>query len=482
MTTEPRCAVRSAVALALSVGPFVSSAVAAPTERFAEREGLACATCHVGTDGGPLTAFGRDYRWRAPFFQDGQEGGELAAPVGAGSSSFGRWSGELASFARSGRDRAFGERTHTWSATETLRLRGDELFGDESLSFRGDGFASNWDGSGDYGFDEDSLGLSSAEVTWRGDAAGSFVRFGRQFVVAGAATRRVDGAAIRQPLGERLELDLFGGAPVEDGLGGRGGDLITGGRLGVRLGQSLRFGSSAYYAKDHSDPSDVKGGLDLQWSPTRRFELFTHFYWDWLADQLYDARAHLVFTPTIEWQFAYDWTRSVPGLFLPKSSLYSVFSDEEYVEHGLTVTRRFSSALSANVFGRHTDYAESDSLAQVGSGLDARYGPNGEDAVGAEAGWQDESRTSFGGSSTDDDALFARIWHLLWWTGSIYTAVDASTLFVMDDSFERDAALVRIAAGYDPHAWWDAEIGTDWVRDPDFESRLDLFARLRIRF
>ncbi len=479
--------------LALVVGGAAAPlARGAPTDRFAEREGLACSACHVGRDGGALNEFGRDYRFKAPFLEEGLErqvGATGAAAggteAGGGAPFLGRWSGELAWYGRRGRTRAYERQITTWSATESLRLRGEQLFGDEALSFRGDAYASQGDGEGEFQgdpYDDDSLGFNAAEVTWRGDARGSFVRFGRQFVVAGAATRRVDGAALRHPLGEDFELDFFGVSPADDGRGDRDGDLITGGRLGARLGRTLVVGGSAFYGKDHSDPADVKGGFDLHWTPTRRFELASHCHWDWLADQLYDARVHAVVTPSLTWQVAFDWIRSVPGLFLSKSSLYSVFSDEAYDESGLTVLRRFTESSSARVFGRYTDYSESDSLAQYGTGLDLRYGPGGEDAVGVEAGWQDESRTDFGGSSTDDDALFVRAYHLLFWTEALYHTLDASTLVVADSGWERDASLVRLAVGLDPRGWWDVQLGVDWVRDPDFEDRADLFARLRVRF
>lgn len=487
MTTDGRPAARAArrAALAAALLGMASPARALPTERYAEREGLRCTVCHVAAEGGPLTAFGRDWRWRAPLVDDGV-GGDPAAGGGAGEAPgpawYGRWSGDATLYARRGRDRAFGQRTTTGSLTETLRVRGEAIGGDERLSFRAETYAQQAAATGDSGLDDDSAGFSAAEVTWALSQRGSYVRFGRQFVVAGAAVRRVDGAALRAALGERFDLDLFGGRPSEDLLGGHDGDWVAGGRIGARVIGSLRLGASAFYAEDADDPSDGKGGLDLQWTPWRSLEFSAHGYWDWIAQELYDARARLVVTPSIAWQVALDWTHAVPGLFLPKSSLYSVFSEDPYDEGALTLTRRLGAQLAVNAFVRHTDYRGGESLTQAGGGIDARYGPNGEDSVGAEAAWQDESRSSLGGSSSDDDALFLRGWHLLWWTASLYTTLDGSVQLVRDANFGRDAALVRCAAGWDSRTWWDVQAGVDWVRDPDFEDRLDLFARLRLRF
>ena len=145
-----------------------------------------------------------------------------------------------------------------------------------------------------------------------------------------------------------------------------------------------------------------------------------------------------------------SFTHSVPALFLPKDSLFWVFSVDAYDESALTITRRFDERLSANLFGRHTAYGDGDRLEQFGGGVDARYGPNGEDTVGGEIAWQDEERGSLGGSSIDGDVVYLRGYHQLWWTGAIYTALDASIQHMLDSSV-RDATLLRALVGYDPH-------------------------------
>ena len=186
------------------------------------------------------------------------------------------------------------------------------------------------------------------------------------------------------------------------------------------------------------------------------------------------------------WQPSLEWqprpTGSTRCRALPAQGLdLLVFSVDAYEESALTVTRRFDERLSGSVYGRHTAYDDGDRLEQAGGSLDARYGPNGEDTVGGEVAWQNEERGSLGGSSVDGDVVFLRAYHQLWWTGSVYTALDASIQHLLSSS-GRDATLLRAVAGYDPHGSWDFEIGVDWRRDPDFEDEVDLFLRVRIRF
>jgi hypothetical protein len=402
--------------------------------------------------------------------------------LGDSRGGLGRWSGEATIWARTGGASVLGERTRSVSLVESLRLRGEQLFGDERISFDAEGFTRQGFAGSTGGLEDDGASLATAAVTFSSSRRDAWARLGRQFVASGAAVRRLDGLALRAPLSRSFEADLFGGVPSDNGFGGASGDLLAGGRLGTVLGPSFRAGVSGFYVKDETDPSDAKGGLDLQWLPLRGVDLAGHVFYDWIADRIYDSRAHVVFAPSIEWQLAADWTRAVPGLFLPKNSIFSVFSVDDYEETALALTRRFDQALSARGFARYTAYEGGDDLVQVGAGLDGRYGPNGEDAAGAEIAYQDEERSGLGGNSLDGDALFVRAYHLFWWTASIYTSLDASVQFSTASELDRDPLLARALAGYDTHRSWSLECGVDFVRDPEFESRLDFFARLRVRF
>ena len=287
-----------------SVVAAIVVASAAPCR--AQGGSLSCSACHVASSGGALTQTGREYRWRANGADDelagyhagiatrfssasgsseGGGGGSDAAPSG-----FGRWSGETSVYARVGRTRSLGQAVPLRSVIETLHLHGEGTVGDDSVTFDGDGFARQGLHSYDGGVDPDAVGFSTAQVTWKSAASGALARLGRQYVVAGTATRRVDGLAVRTPFGDSSEVELFGGVPSDNGFGGANGDFIGGGRVATHLGESFGIGASGFYSKDASDPADAKGGLDATWSPVRKIDLYGHVYYDWIADRIYDGR------------------------------------------------------------------------------------------------------------------------------------------------------------------------------------------------
>ena len=454
--------------------------------------GLSCVSCHTGMNGGPLTELGRRQRWSGDFAaiehalamrsQDDPDT-ESEPPVEPPSGpDLGDWSGRFSWFGRAGRTRVLGATERQVTSTEILEVEGSRLLGRENLSFQGEAIARSSLASGTEGFDDDAVQLVSAQLEWLGATPGSWIRVGRQFVASGVAVRWLDGLAVRRPIGDTFEIDAYGGIPSDRGLEGRSGDLLMGGRLGARLGASTRAGVSTFYAKDSTDPADLKVGLDFDTAPFKQVQVAAHLFYDGIGDRLYDARVHAVYLPSIEWQLAGDYSRTVPGLFLPKNSIFSVFSVDDYEETALTLTRRLDAHRSIRAFGRYTAYRGGEDLIHVGAGFDLRYGPNGEDSFGVEAAYQDEERSSLGGSSADGDTLFLRAYHFLYWSARLYTDVDVSVQAYAGDPLERNAVLAELAVGLRPTDRLDLQIGVDCVRDAEFEDRLDFFSRVVFHF
>ena len=481
-------------AIVLAAAPFLAGGVAGQSSWTQDvgTTGLSCVSCHTGTDGGPLTEVGRRLRWSGGFAgvehalamrsQDDPESESAPSVESASAPDLGDWSGRFSWFGRAGRTRVLGATERQVTSTEILELQGSRLLGRDNLSFQGEAIARSSLASGTEGFDDDAVQLVSAPLEWLGATPGSYLRIGRQFIASGVAVQWLDGAAVRQPLGDTFEIEAFGGIPSDRGLEGRSGDLLMGGRLGARLGASTHAGLSTYYAKDSSDPADLKVGLDFDTAPFRQLQISAHLFYDGIGDRLYDARVHAVYLPSIEWQLAGDYSRTVPGLFLPKNSIFSVFSVDDYEETALTLTRRLDAHRSVRAFGRYTAYRGGEDLIHVGAGLDLRFGPNGEDSFGVEAAYQDEERSSLGGSSADGDTLFLRAYHFLYWSARLYTAVDLSVQAYAGDPLERNALLGEIAVGLRPTDRLDLQVGVDYVRDAEFEDRLDLFSRVVFHF
>jgi hypothetical protein len=452
--------------------------------------GLSCISCHTETRGGPLNELGRRSRWSGVWTAQSladHRGDPFAARDEAATSQApkrnpaGDWSGELTWWGRATRERVLGASQPQYLSTESLRLSGERLLGRDDLSFHGEGVArSNF--SDPEGFDEDQAELISAELDWSGGPYGSAMRLGRQFVASGVTVKRLDGLWSYVPIGQRASIEAFGGVPSDRGFGGAAGDLLVGGRVASQIAPRTNAGLSGFYAEDDGDPTDGKFGLDLDTTPFDELQIVGHVFYDWIGERVYDARAHVVWTPSIEWQVAADYTLTVPGLFLPKDSIFSVFSVDDYEETSLAVTRRLDERRSVRAFARTTRYDGGSDVFHVGVGADARYGPGNEDAVGAEVAYQDETRPDLGGSSVDGDTLFVRAYHFFFWTGAVYTSLDVSLQAYAGDPFERDALLAQGAVGVRVSSGIDVLLGLDYTSDPEFEDRLGAFARATWRF
>lgn len=438
-----------------------------------------CRVCHVGAAGGPLTPAGRDYLWSGSGASLLLAGQDRASEAEHG--ALGEWGGDLTVWTMAGRERAAGSHEHFYSVSESLRLQGERLFGGEEWSFRGEGFARSVEQSGSGGSLGDVVEWVGAELDYRAADGTTVARLGRQWITQGVGAHRLDGLSLHRQMGASFEADVYGGVPSDNALGGASGDLLVGGRVGWRGARSLKLGASGFYQKDDTDPADLKAGLDLFWSPSSTLDLTGFLFYDWIADEWYDARLHLGWRPSLRWQWSLDWTHTIPGLFLPKNSIFSVFSLDRYDEGSLTLTRRMTEHWSWYAFGRSTWYEDSSRAVRTGGGLSLTYGPGGEDAVGAEVGHQDEDRHAGGGERVDGDALFTRAYHRLYWTARVYTAEDLMFNFYAGDPYERDSTVARLFVGYEA-AGYDVQVGTQYFRTPEFESRIDFLARLTWRF
>ncbi len=446
------------------------------TDVYAKREGLGCVVCHSSAKGGPLTAAGRDYLWSGKWMDLRQGPTESVDP------SPSRWSGETVFYGRVFHERVLGEAEVQYQASQSVYLEGTRLFGRDNLNFTGEAYGRAGF-SNDQGYEDDTLQLVTAEVDWTPKGYDGVLRLGRHWVTAGVGTHHVDGVSTSRVLGEHFDLDAYAGLPVDRGFGGRESDFLVGGRAGFHHGHQLNAGLSAFYAIDESDPADGKIGADFQLTPHERLDVLGHWFYDWIAERVYDQRLHLVWRASLSWQLSADYSRTVPGLFLPKNSIFSVFSVDRYEEASLTATYRFTERLSTRAFVRGTEYDDDTDVVQVGQGLDVRFGPGGEDDAGVEVAYHDEDREKGGATRVDSDAVFARAYHRLFWTGEIFTALEVAYNGFAGEAYGRDSSFARASLGYEPSgSTWRFLSGVDYLRNPEWSSRYDFWLRIAYRF
>ncbi len=466
-----RVLVRSWILVPWVIGiGWVDESAAHP--RYSIRAQRDCRDCHTAPQGGPLTAFGRLWEsqntTREPF-------SEASEPV-----PLALWSGESVTWFRSGRERVLGRKETQTTVSESLVLRGDQLFGNENLSFQGEAFGrANF--ASTEGYDEDRADLLRATLTYRNPESGTVLKAGRHWVTAGVGAHWLDGVSVHRRF-ESVELDGFAGVPVDNAIGGIRGDLLAGGRVGVRHDRKFQAGVSAFTGMDDDDPFDVKYGLDFLFSPSRQFDISGHVFYDWISDEFYDSRIHFLYKPNLFWQFAIDYTRTIPGAFLPKNSIFSVFSVDDYEEASFLISHRWSERVTIRVYDRYTDYEDGSDVHRLGADIDIRFGPRGENSMGLEVAYHDEERKRNAATDSDGDALFLRVYHLLYWTEDVYSAVDAFVNAYSGRPFSRNSALGRLTLGWQPADPWDLQVGTEYHRSAEFVRRWDVFARLTYRF
>jgi hypothetical protein len=170
------------------------------------------------------------------------------------------------------------------------------------------------------------------------------LRVGRQIVAEnGARMLHVDGGHVRLRLPGNLGLSAYAGSPVPPRFSGRGGLGMTGNRqanfaAGSRLSWfwpgRLEVGAAFAQANDRGDVAHQDVGADLRLFLPRRVELLTTGWWSLLEERPGEVDVSASWKPSRALQLLADWRHVEPDLFLPRTSIFSVFSDQRRNEVG----------------------------------------------------------------------------------------------------------------------------------------------------
>jgi hypothetical protein len=172
------------------------------------------------------------------------------------------------------------------------------------------------------------------------------VRLGRQLVCGGAARLLpLDGAALTLRTLNNISVDVYGGVPVTPRFAVRQGDFAAGTRLywqpsfhtavGVSFAELLKDGRQAR--------QDL--GIDGRWRVVPMLTLSGYALVSLLELRLGEADLAASVQPRPSLVISADYRRSAPDLFLPRSSILSVFSQETRDEAGGNVFWRALSRL-----------------------------------------------------------------------------------------------------------------------------------------
>lgn len=119
-----------------------------------------------------------------------------------------------------------------------------------------------WEGDMQYGF-----------LSYRANRSNLQFRAGRQWVVEGVATERVDGLYLKSDLAGGFTAAAFVGTPVVTQPNFQGGDLIYGGRLAHSSPNYYSIGISALRNESSSDGLREEEGIDLWLHPVKQLDI-----------------------------------------------------------------------------------------------------------------------------------------------------------------------------------------------------------------
>lgn len=200
----------------------------------------------------------------------------------------------------------------------------------ESDDFRVWGAGSAWyrQELGESTFASDSkLDLSYGYIQVdRGRSADGFIKAGRIYNYKGLYHQRFDGAEIYYLFDSGIELDLYGGSRTYNYTEAGDDVWLTGGRAGYRFSHRNTIGFSWLLAGTDQQWDDQKIGGDWFFTAWDWLELSGYWGYDLIASEFYEINTSLrgKLSRDFDLRFAYD--DIVPGLLIPKSSIFSVYS------------------------------------------------------------------------------------------------------------------------------------------------------------
>ncbi|MBW2730780.1 MAG: hypothetical protein JRH20_00215 [Deltaproteobacteria bacterium] len=220
--------------------------------------------------------------------------------------------------------------------------------------------------------------LLSYRAHEKGMFRGLQLRVGRQFVSAGPSVyEQLDGGYVhyRSPFG--LDVTAFGGVPTGIRFLRQswptnandykyGGNWVVGGRVGYRFKEFVGAGVSFRHKAYDAHTAFQELGWDAAVHPNSKLTIFSDGTFSMIAERLKEARGGVRFDLRRNLSLMAGYRFSEPDLFIPRTSIFSIFSDikhqEAFLESYWSPKRWLS--LSAEAGGRY--YGETCNLKEYG--------------------------------------------------------------------------------------------------------------------
>jgi hypothetical protein len=295
---------------------------------------------------------------------------------------------------------------------------------------------------------------------------------GRQVVVGGVARfTHLDGGRVDADVWGGLTATVYGGLNVVPRFMEGKGDAVVGSRVSWRRSWESELGASIIQVLDHGVPSRRDVGVDARWAIRSNLFLDGALIWSLLESRLADGQlaAHLSLSRSV--QLSADVRRTAPDLYLPRSSIFSVFAEEERDSLGGSVTWQATSEVAVAA-----DYHALSIVGQGGHDLAARvdWRPGRATSVGAQARWMEAPVNGY-----VQARAFARQGL---WRGLVMVADVDGTWLTRPVNGERLALLASATATYPIASGWSAHLSGLVGTTPLYRTYFEVIARASYDF
>jgi len=249
------------------------------------------------------------------------------------------------------------------------------------------------------------------------------------------------------------------------------GDFLTGARVFWRQAFDSEVGASYVYAlrRGYLARSDL--ALDGSWTPIRPVTVSALAQWSLEEARLAEARLQALWQVSSKLQFVADVQRTAPDLFLDRSSIFAVFSEERRDEAGGEIVYRVVQPLSL----------EADwHWLKVEGGHGHRGGVRGT--------WRTPKGGSFGAelrliTEPDNCYKLARVFGIRKLPRDITVTVDLDAYWLEREiNAQKRSFVATVTAGWAFLPNWEAMLAGSLGTTPYFERRAEAIVRLTYRF
>ncbi|HEX4462971.1 MAG TPA: hypothetical protein VIA18_33590 [Polyangia bacterium] len=302
------------------------------------------------------------------------------------------------------------------------------------------------------------------------------LRLGRQLVFGGAARALpLDGASATVRLPRRIAVNVYGGVPVTPRFGVHQGDFVSGGRLSFRPSVDSEIGASFIEMLKDGLQARQDLGVDARYHPTapalRSLTLTGYALVSLIELRLVEgdvaATWQALRTPL---QLGLDYRRTSPDLFLPRSSILSVFSQETHDEAGGNLYWRPVSRV--RVEGDWHAVVDGDGFGQRGGArITGSLGPAFETTLTAEA--------RVLRLVTDDGYVQARVYAVQRLATKLVATLDLDAYWLERAINGQTLSFTSAATlGWDFSPGWRAVVTGIADTTPQVERRVECMAKL----